>query len=125
MQRYQKVTKASSKCDTSLTDRKYKAEGQIEKARLSLESQSDKLWDVYEMTMADAEQLKTDVGYQESVNEVRDIKEKIRELGTINPNAVEDYERLHTRAEDLQIQREDLIKAELDLNRLIEDPWVL
>lgn len=121
MQRYQKVTSEFQMRYTSLTDRKYKAEGQIEKARLSLESQSDKLWDVYEMTLADAEQLKTDVGYQESVNEVRDIKEKIRELGTINPNAVEDYERLHTRAEDLQIQREDLIKAELDLNRLIEE----
>lgn len=50
---------------------------------------------------------------------MQDIRAQVRELGVINPNAIEDYNRLQERVTGLTLQREDLLKAKADLTRVI------
>ncbi len=106
---------------TSLLERKYKVEAQLEKIRLALENTGNKMWEEYSMTYSDALALHEEISYQDSAKEVQEIRGKIRELGTINPNAISDYNRVQERVTELTRQREDLTKAEHDLKEVIEE----
>ena len=50
-----------------------------------------------------------------------ELKEEIRDLGTISVNAVEEYEKLNQRYEFLRKQMEDLIKAKESLIKVIDE----
>ena len=104
---------------SGLLERKYKVESQLEKVRLAMETAGNKLWEEYEMTYGDALEARIEIGFQEASREVQDIRVQVRELGVINPNAIEDYNRLQERVTGLTLQREDLLKAKADLTRVI------
>ena len=102
-----------------LLERKYKVESQIERSKMALEAAGDKIWEEYGLTYADAQALRGEVSYGEASREVQQIRAQIRELGTINPNAIEDYTRISERFAELSAQKEDLEKAEADLHKVI------
>lgn len=106
---------------TELIDRKYKVESQIERSRLTLETAGDKVWEEYGLTYADAEPLRGEIGFNEASREVQEIRGKIRELGSINPGAIEDFARVSERFAELSAQKEDLEKAEEDLRKVISE----
>ena len=76
---------------TELIERKFKVEGQAERSRLALETAGNRIWEEYGLTYADAEALRTEISFQEANRQVQEIRAEIRELGTINPNAIEEY----------------------------------
>ncbi len=43
------------------------------------------------------------------------MRRKIRYLGNVNPNAIEDYAELKERMDSLETQKQDLVKAGEDL----------
>ena len=51
--------------------------------------------------------------------EADNIREKLRELGSVNPGAIDEYAALKERMASLTTQKEDLEKAEADLHKLI------
>lgn len=53
--------------------------------------------------------------------EIKEIKSKIASLGTINPNAIEDYQRLDERYKFLVEQQEDLLDGKKALIQVIEE----
>ena len=105
---------------TQMGDSKLKLQGQIERRNMSLENASERLWTDYGMTYAGAEELKDEtISFTPGSRELTDIREQIRVLGPVNPSAIEEYERVRDRAEDLTIQKNDLEKAKADLEKLI------
>lgn len=106
---------------TELIERKFKVEGQAERSRLALETAGNRIWEEYGLTYADAEALRTEISFQEANRQVQEIRAEIRELGTINPNAIEEYGRVFERFTDLSMQKEDLEKAEADLQKVIAE----
>ncbi len=104
----------------SLMDGKYKLESQKDRLKLSIENLGNRLWADYSMTYADAVLLKQEISYTECAREAADIREKIHTLGTVNPNAIEEYNRLRERVTDLSLQKEDLEKAKEDLEKMIK-----
>ena len=121
VQEKQKRNAAYQQQQAALLERKYKAEGQLEKMRLSLENMGERLWEDYELTYAEAQTLKIDQPSGECMKEVQEVRGRIRELGVINPNAIEDYDRVRERTDELTLQKEDLVKAEADLRQVIEE----
>ena len=93
-----------------------------EKAELAREGSQNKLWEDYELTYANALEFKNEAfAVQSAQREADGIRAKIRSLGPVNANAIEDYSRVKERYDDLVLQRDDLFKAGEDLKVIIDD----
>lgn len=82
------------------------------------------MWENYEITYHNAKsQMKEEI--TESLSslkeQITEIKGKIRKLGPVNVNAVEDYLEISERYEFLQNQHADIVKAEGHLTGLIQE----
>jgi chromosome segregation protein len=62
-----------------------------------------------------------DINIASSKKSIFEIKAKIKELGDVNVNAIEDFKNLSERYEFLTVQREDLIKSEEALLEIINE----
>lgn len=92
------------------------------KIELDNENLEYKLLDTYEMSYRKALELRIDdFNISKAAKKCEELKEEIRALGTINVNAVEEYEKLNQRYEFLKKQLEDLIKAKESLIKVIDD----
>jgi chromosome segregation protein len=96
-----------------------RAEFNAEKADIMVQEAQNKLWDAYRLTYANAAALRQQINISEAGSEAEEIKQKIRDIGSVNPNAVEDYNELKERMQTLGAQKDDLMKAENDLHELI------
>ncbi len=109
--------------------------GQMDKERYRLVSAKEKqqekqqelldyMWDNYEVTyhqLKERGEEKSSQSLSKIKEEIVDIKGKIRTLGPVNVNAVEEYKEVDERYEFLLAQREDVVKAEKNLNDLMKE----
>ena len=105
------------------TDRKHRIELNHSRVENDLKQMTDKIWDTYNMTYGTAEPFRSEEGYveREADQTVRTLSQKIRELGSVNIHAVEEYANTKARFDELSAQQEDLRKAEADLRQLISE----
>lgn len=89
-----------------------------EKAKIT-----DKLWEDYEMTYSDALSTKFEPVTEETrskrVGEQTKLKSKIRELGNVNIDSIEEYSRVKERFEFLSEQINDLNKSKKEFTEII------
>ena len=52
---------------------------------------------------------------------VNELRSQIKEIGAVNVNAVEEYQKINERYEFMCAQRDDIEKAKADLSKVIED----
>lgn len=103
-------------------ERKFKEENALLKIDTDIESMQEKIWEDYGLTYANCKELKLvgmslEQGLQESVR----VKKQINALGSVNVNAIDMLTDVSVRFNDLSTQRDDLVKAENDLNGIIGD----
>ena len=101
----------------------YRLNGQKEKLNEQADLQINYMWEEYELTYSSALEypLDQDIGLSQAKKMITDTKSKIKELGDVNVNAIEDYKNLSERYEFLHSQREDLVKAEEALQQIIHE----
>jgi len=93
-----------------------------EKYSMQLENINTRMWEDYDMTYQMALSFKQNIDSITKVqNEIRSIKNSIKNLGNINLDAIEEYEKLNERYNFIQLQKEDLINAKESLNSVIKD----
>ena len=101
----------------------YRLNGQKEKLLEQSEQMMTYMWEEYELSYTSA--LTLPIDEEISLNQVKklivEIKGKIKELGDVNVNAIEDFKNLSERYEFLSTQRDDLIKAEEALLQIIHE----
>ena len=99
-----------------LTDKKEKLKEQIE-------AQCAYMWDEYEMTLSDAAQLKSDEfdSLPQAKKKTQELKNKIKGLGSVNVNAIEEYRECMERFTFLDAQRNDLVTAGETLTAMISE----
>lgn len=87
-----------------------------------LKTLQDRIWNTWEVTYAGAEAERIVQGFDPAAADERatQLQGRIRAMGTVNVNAVEEYAATRARYDDLSAQRDDLQKAEQDLRELIE-----
>ena len=102
-------------------DKHHRAELQLTRVEGDLKQMQDRIWEEYELTYAGAEAFKTP-GFElvPAERRIEEIRAQIREMGSVNVNAIEDYIACRTRYDDLCAQREDLLRAGDDLQGIIE-----
>lgn len=101
----------------------FRVQAQMEKLEERQEQAVSYLWNEYEMTYSAALELKKEE-YQsmsQVKGQIEELKAKIRSLGNINVNAIEDYKEVSERYEFLKAQHEDLTAARAELERIIEE----
>lgn len=61
----------------------------------------------------------TDLSYMK--RQIQTLKSDIKNLGSVNVNAIEDYKNISERYEFLKLQHDDLVEAEAALIRIIDE----
>jgi len=103
-------------------DRVHRTELSRTKVENDLRTLQNRIWDTYELTYAGAEEFRQTEGFDEKATDRRaaELQTRIRALGNVNVNAVEEYAATKARFDELTSQREDLQRAEADLRELID-----
>lgn len=88
-----------------------------------LENKVNYMWNEYELTYHNAQEYEVDesISYTRMKANVGETKSKIRELGDVNVNAIEDYKSVSERYGLLKTQHDDLIESEEALKKIIAD----
>ena len=108
---------------TKLDKSAFKLNSQLEKITERMDALSKYMWEEYELTYQSAAELKDN-----SLNdldalkrEITSIKSKIKSLGDVNVNAIEDYKEVSQRYEFLKGQHDDIVSAETNLLSIIKE----
>ena len=106
-----------------LDKEKYRLQSASEKLAESIQSQIDYMWNEYEITLRDAENMRDPsmndlAGMRSSVTTLRD---EIKKLGDVNVGAIEEYKQVSERYTFLKTQHDDLVEAEKTLMGIIEE----
>ena len=101
----------------------FRLNAQKEKMEETLSNQTSYMWAEYEITLNDAKEMRdeemTDLpALKKQVNAVKNV---IRDLGDVNVGAIEEYKQVSERYTFLSTQHDDLIKAEKELVKIIEE----
>ncbi len=108
------------------SDENTRLEMRVEKLKADMDSIINSLWESYELTVSEARKLVCDIGdYQEASKRASELKHKIRSLGNINLDSVEEYEEVNERYTFLTGQRDDLSLAKTELEKIISDMTLL
>ena len=108
---------------TKLDKSAFKLAAQVEKITEQADALSKYMWEEYELTYQSAVELKdASLNDLDSLKrEVTAVKAKIKALGDVNVNAIEDYKMVSERYEFLKGQHDDIIKAETNLLQIIAE----
>lgn len=109
---------------SNLDKEHFRLSNQIEKLEDQKTNQSNYMWEEYELTYNSAKELFDEELSKETITtlkkSVNELKNKIRSLGNVNVNAIEEYKNVSERYELLKTQHDDLIAAGEKLNEIIE-----
>ena len=110
--------------EKSVLDREcVRLSAQKEKAQDAFESSIQYMWDEYEITLSDAEKMRSeeteDLGSMKK--RLSAIKQKIKELGSVNVDSIEEYRDVKERFTFLNDQHDDLVRSEAALREVIRD----
>ena len=94
-----------------------------ERLEETIENQINYMWDEYEITLTDAAGLRNEemTDLPAMKKEIEALKDKIRKLGNVNVNAIEDYKNLMERYTFMKTQHDDLVESEKALEALITE----
>lgn len=106
----------------TVRDEKYKLEVKTAKNETLLDTQKDKLWDEFDVSYAEALEIRDEnfaitAGNRES----REIRLRLAELGDVNVGAIEEYKAVSKRYEFMTAQESDITKAMDELNEIISN----
>ncbi len=101
----------------------FRLNDQKEKLETLRETQTNYMWEEYELTHHEAQKLRLEdaPGVTELRKRISAVKAEIRNLGDVNVNAIEEYRGVSERYEFLKGQYEDLQQAEATLTDIIAD----
>lgn len=91
--------------------------------KLSMERENilNRLWEDYELTYSAAQEVaKEPENIKEASDRLAELKSKIKALGSINIDSIEEYKNVSERYKFLTEQKDDLLKSKSNLNKIIE-----
>lgn len=101
----------------------YRLSNQLEKLLEQMDEKMNYMWEEYELTFSSALLLKDDsiTNLVQTKKGISELKGKIKNLGDVNVNAIEEYKNLSERYTFLTTQRDDIRKAEESLIGIISE----
>jgi len=107
---------------SKLNEKKYSDELALSKVDSELDIMRERIWEEYQATYEGSQNLKLEnYNVSSGKSEIIRLKKEISALGNINYNAIEDYNALNLRYQDMLLQKEDLEKAHKDLSSVLTE----
>ncbi len=108
---------------TSLDKECFRLNAQYEKQQDMLDSLTDYMWNEYELTYSRALELKNpEINNLSDIKKnISELKSKIRQLGDVNVNSIEEFKEVNERYTFLKGQHDDLVNAENSLLQVIDE----
>ena len=104
------------------SDRHHRSELQLARVEAEYKQIQDRIWEDYELTYAGAESFRQEnFKLSESEKRIQAIRQRIRAMGTVNVAAVDEYRTTCARVDEMTAQRDDLVKAADDLQKIVEE----
>lgn len=104
----------------TLADEKYKLELKNTRNETLLDTQKDKLWDEFEVSYAEACDMKDEsFAITQGNREIKEIKLRMTELGDVNISSIEEYRQVSKRYRFMTEQEADTTKAMKELEEII------
>jgi chromosome segregation protein len=105
---------------SKLNEKKYSDELALSKVDSELDMMRERIWEEYQATYEGSQNLRIEeYNAAQGKTEISKLKKQITDLGSINYNAIEDYNALNLRHEEMLIQKEDMDKAHKDLSTVL------
>ena len=102
-----------------LSEQKNALQEKVVRLSGSFDAAVDRLWEEYELSYSDASILRHDIKTDEAKKTVREMKMNIKNLGSVNVGAIDEYKETKERYDFLKKQVEDLTSSKEDLHKLI------
>ncbi|MBQ6544997.1 MAG: chromosome segregation protein SMC [Lachnospiraceae bacterium] len=108
---------------TELDKELFRLGGQKEKLSETIDTQTEYIWTEYGLTPSEAEKEKRDdiPAYTVLKKEMAALRGKIRALGEVNVNAIEEYKETSERYTFLRTQHDDLVSSAEELRKIIAE----
>ena len=105
-----------------LADKAHRGEIQLSRLEGEFKQMTDRIWEDYELSYEGAQPFR-DPGFRltDSEKRIAQIRSRIKAMGSVNVAAVDEYRETMTRYNQLGSQRDDLLKAQLDLQNIVDD----
>ena len=96
---------------------------EVKKSKIDVELEQiiNKMWEDYEITPNTVGEYKKPNDIAETTKNVKDLREKIKELGSINIDSIEEYKQTKERYDYMCEQRLDLENSSNKLKKVIQD----
>ena len=96
---------------------------EIKKSKLEVEVEQiiNRMWDEYELTPNNANQYERPQNVNEVQRNVKNLRNQIKELGSINVDSIEEYKQTKERYDFMTEQKQDLESSMLKLKKIIND----
>ncbi len=91
------------------------------KIELELNQVINKMWDEYELTPNNTEGIEKAKNVSETQKRVNDLREEIKELGSINIDSIKEYQASKDRYDFMCVQRLDLENSSIKLGEVIKE----
>ena len=105
-----------------LREQRYKVEVKTARNETLLDTQKDKLWDEFEVSYAEALDMRApDFAITAGNRESREVRLRLAELGDVNVSAIEEYKSVSKRYEFMTAQESDLTRAMNELQEIISN----
>ena len=89
---------------------------------MELSGLQDRMWEDYEVTRIQALDFKCEIDSEkEARSRIGELKVSIKDLGNINLNAIDEYQKVKERYDFLSVQRQDLEEARESLIKIIKE----
>lgn len=115
----------SSEVNDILTRLREKENGIVsrnEKHIVDIDTSKNRLWEDYEVTYDNVKDTYApSTNINESVKTISSLKNKIKALGPVNLNSIEEYREVNEKYEFITKQRNDIYDAKTDLEKVISD----
>ncbi len=107
---------------SSLDKELFRLENQLTRINELIDEQCSYMWNEYEVTVDSAKEMRDESlgSYNALKKGVSDIKSRIRGLGDVNVNAIEQYKEVSARYELYTTQKNDIVEAEEKLQGIIQ-----
>lgn len=122
LQQFEEKIEHTTKNIELIQQEMHRIENKKTKFKLEQDNLFNRIWEEYEETYNSALNYKKDMGSMTQMKKLSsEYNARIRNLGNINLDAINEYEKVKERYEFLSAQREDILNAEQKLRNIIQE----